>query len=84
MGYLRTVFALIACKEASLFGGNSCSCTSASTFYKLREIERLGFAFGVLGPVLASWFGVAPLKGTPIATGWVPQRMLAGLLINGF
>jgi hypothetical protein len=44
----------------------------------------LGFLFGVLGPVLASWFVVAPLKGTSIAAGWVPQRMLAGLLINGF
>src|SRR5712691_4153130 len=40
MVYLRTVFALIACQEASLFGVDSCSCTSASTFYKLREIER--------------------------------------------
>ena len=44
----------------------------------------LGFTFGVLGPVLASWFMVAPLKGNPIAAGWVPQRMLASLLINGF
>jgi hypothetical protein len=44
----------------------------------------LGFTFGVLGPVLASWFVVAPLKGTPIAAGWVPQRMLAGIVINGF
>ena len=43
----------------------------------------LGFTFGVLGPVLTSWFVVAPLKGTPIVAGWVPQRMLAGLLING-
>jgi hypothetical protein len=44
----------------------------------------LGCGFGVLGPVLASWFVVAPLKGTPLAAGWVPLRMLAGLLINGF
>jgi hypothetical protein len=44
----------------------------------------LGFGFGVLGPVLASWFVVAPLKGIPIAAGWVPQRMLASILINGF
>jgi len=43
----------------------------------------LGGAVGVLGPVLASWFVVAPLKGNPIAAGWVPQRMLAGILING-
>jgi hypothetical protein len=47
-------------------------------------LPLLGFTFGVLGPVLASWFVVAPLKGTPIAAGWVPQRMLAGILINGF
>jgi hypothetical protein len=43
----------------------------------------LGFTFGVLGPVLASGFVVAPLKGIPIAAGWVPQRMLASILING-
>ena len=43
----------------------------------------LGFAFGVLGPVLASWFVVAPLKGLPMAAGWVPQRMVASVLING-
>jgi hypothetical protein len=40
MAYLRPVFALIACKEASLFGVDSCSGTSVSTFYKLLEIER--------------------------------------------
>jgi hypothetical protein len=44
----------------------------------------LGCGFGVLGPVLASWFVVAPLKGNPIAAGWMPRRMLAGILINGF
>jgi hypothetical protein len=43
----------------------------------------LGFTFGVLGPVLTSWFVVASLKGLPIAAGGVPQRMLAGILING-
>ena len=43
----------------------------------------LGFTFGVLGPVLVSWFVVAPLKGLPIAAGGVPPRMLASVLING-
>ena len=43
----------------------------------------LGFTFGVLGPVLVSWFVVAPLKGLPLAAGGVPQRMLASVLING-
>jgi len=41
--YLRTVFARIACQEASLFRGDLYSCTSASTFYKLLEIERSWF-----------------------------------------
>jgi hypothetical protein len=41
MANLRPVFTLIACKEARLFGIDSCSGTSVSTFYKLREIERL-------------------------------------------
>ena len=43
----------------------------------------LGFVFGVLGPMLAAWFVVAPIKGNPIAAGWVPLRMLASILING-
>src|SRR5712692_2572116 len=37
---LCTVFTCIACKEASLFGVDSCPCTPASTFYKLRDIAR--------------------------------------------
>jgi hypothetical protein len=41
MVYLRTVFALIACKEASLFGVDSCSCPSASPFDTLLEMERI-------------------------------------------
>jgi hypothetical protein len=44
----------------------------------------LSFAVGVLGPVLASWFVVAPLKGSPSVAGWVLQGLLAGILINGF
>ena len=43
----------------------------------------LGVAYGILGPVLTGWFVVAPLKGNPLAAGWVPQRMLAGIFING-
>ena len=39
MAYLRTVLALIVCKEASPFGGASCSDTAVSTFYELRDIE---------------------------------------------
>ena len=35
-----TVFALIACEEASLVGGDSCSCIPASPFDNLLEIAR--------------------------------------------
>jgi hypothetical protein len=34
--------------------------------------------------VLAGWFIVAPLKGQPIAAGWVPLNMLRSVVINGF
>jgi len=33
---------------------------------------------------LAGWFIVAPIKGLPIASGWVPINMGRSLLINGF
>jgi hypothetical protein len=39
--------------------------------------------FGAVLPTLAGWFVVAPLKGQPIAAGFVPSRMWLGPLING-
>jgi hypothetical protein len=48
------------------------------------SLPILGFVFGVLGAMLVSWFVVAPIKGNPIAAGWVPLRMLASILIIGF
>jgi hypothetical protein len=42
-----------------------------------------GFVFGVLGPVLVGWFVVAPIKGLPVAAGWVPGRMVNSVIING-
>ena len=41
-----------------------------------------GLILGVIAAV-AGWFIVAPLKGLPIAAGWVPLAMLRSLLING-
>jgi hypothetical protein len=38
---------------------------------------------GALVLPLVGWFVVAPLKGQPIASGWVPSRMLLSVLING-
>lgn len=42
-----------------------------------------GFVFGLLGPVMVGWFVVAPIKGLPVAAGWVPTRMLNSVIING-
>jgi hypothetical protein len=39
--------------------------------------------FGALGPTLAAWFLVAPLKGQALAAGWKPAPMMTGLLVNG-
>jgi hypothetical protein len=38
---------------------------------------------GALVLPLVGWFVVAPLKGQPVASGWVPSRMLLSVLING-
>jgi hypothetical protein len=42
----------------------------------------VGIGLGLCA-VFVSWFVVAPIKGLPIATGWVPLRMVISLLING-
>jgi hypothetical protein len=39
--------------------------------------------FGAIFPTLVAWFVVFPLKGLPAAAGFVPARMLVGLLVNG-
>jgi len=42
-----------------------------------------GLILGVIA-ALVDMFVVAPLKGLPIAGGWVPANMLRSLMINGF
>lgn len=39
--------------------------------------------FGAVLPTLVGWFVVAPLKGQPMAAGFVPSRMWLGPVING-
>jgi hypothetical protein len=39
--------------------------------------------FGVVFPTLVAWFVVAPLRGQPVAAGWVPARMWIGPFVNG-
>jgi hypothetical protein len=53
----------------------------------LRRLPRapmwlLGLGLGLLAAVVG-WFVVAPLKGQPVAGGFVPLRMLISVLING-
>lgn len=43
----------------------------------------VGLLFGAVAPTLFAWFVVAPLKGQPLAAGFVPTRMLLGPVING-
>jgi len=38
--------------------------------------------FGAVLPTLVAWFVVAPLKGQPIAAGFVPAAMLIGPIVN--
>jgi hypothetical protein len=42
-----------------------------------------GLVFGLVGPLLFNWFVLAPLKGQPVAGGFVPMRMYPGVLILG-
>jgi hypothetical protein len=42
-----------------------------------------GFRFGAIAPTLVAWFVVAPLRGLPVANGFVPGSMIVGPLVNG-
>lgn len=39
-------------------------------------------AFGAVLPTLVAWFVVAPLKGQPVAAGFVPMAMAIGPIVN--
>ena len=38
--------------------------------------------FGAIFPTLVTWFIASPLKGQPVAAGFVPARMLVSPLVN--
>jgi hypothetical protein len=38
--------------------------------------------FGAIFPTLVAWFVAAPLKGAPIAAGFVPAAMAVGVIVN--
>jgi hypothetical protein len=41
-----------------------------------------GLGLGLLAAAVG-WFVVAPIKGLPVAGGWVPMNLLRSVLING-
>lgn len=48
-----------------------------------RSLLVAGVIFGLAGPLLANWFVVSSIKGQPLAAGYDPTRMMAGVLIAG-
>jgi len=46
-------------------------------------VALAGFLFGIVGPTFFGWFVLAPLRGLPIAGGFVPANMMRGIFING-
>jgi hypothetical protein len=54
----------------------------ADRFPRSWPLWLAGLVFGAVGPTLVGWFIVAPIKGRPIANGFVPARMINGPIIN--
>jgi hypothetical protein len=53
----------------------------------LARLDGAGFLiaatlFGAILPTLVAWFVVAPLKGQPMAAGFMPAAMLIGPIVN--
>jgi len=68
------------------FWGGVWGIAFAAVAPRLRRDTSYWLAALILGALvlpLVGWFVVAPLKGQPIASGWVPSRMLLSVLING-
>jgi hypothetical protein len=68
------------------FWGGVWGIVFAAMVPRLRRDVSYWLAALVLGALvlpLVSWFIVAPLKGQPIASGWVPSLMLLSVLIHG-
>ena len=67
------------------FWGGVWGAVLAAVLARLRG-AALVFAATLLGailPTLVAWFVVAPLKGQPMAAGFVPAAMLIGPIVNG-
>ena len=66
------------------FWGGVWGVLLAAALVRLRGGALIAAAvvFGAVLPTLVAWFVVAPLKGQPVAAGFVPAAMLIGPLVN--
>ncbi len=67
------------------FWGGVWGVLLAAALVQLRGAALIAAAavFGAVLPTLVAWFVVAPLKGQPVAAGFVPAAMLIGPIVNG-
>ena len=67
------------------FWGGVWGALLAATLARLDGARLVAAAtiFGAIFPTLVAWFVVAPLKGNPVAGGFVPAAMLIGPIVNG-
>jgi hypothetical protein len=67
------------------FWGGIWGALLATTLARLDGVRLLAAAlvFGAVFPTLVAWFLVAPLKGQPMAAGFVPMAMAIGPIVNG-
>ena len=66
------------------FWGGVWGIVLAAALVRLRGAALVFAAtlFGAVLPTLVAWFVVAPLKGQPMAAGFVPAAMLIGPIVN--
>lgn len=66
------------------FWGGVWGVLLAAAVAKLERVAVVGASilFGAIVPTLVAWFIVAPLKGQPVAAGFVPAAMLIGPVVN--
>jgi hypothetical protein len=66
------------------FWGGVWGVLLAATLARLRGAAFIvgAVVFGAVLPTLVAWFVVAPLKGQPVAAGFVPAAMMIGPIVN--
>jgi hypothetical protein len=66
------------------FWGGAWGIVLAAALARLHGAALVAAAtlFGAILPTLVAWFLVAPLKGQPMAAGFVPAAMMIGPIVN--